>query len=62
MNTYKTLLTSTYRSQMVSGTIRLSTGAGSQETVMGSVQRVVAASTQVPCGAAVQHCLQCLGS
>ena len=45
------------------GAILLSpTDAGSQEPIMGSAQRVVVARTRAPRYAAVQHCLEYLGS
>ena len=36
--------------------------AASQKPVVGSAQRVVVACAQAPCDAAVQHCLEYLGS
>ena len=45
------------------GAIMLSpTDAASQEPVVGSAQRVVVARARAPRDAAVQHCLEYLGS
>ena len=43
------------------GAIVLWTDAVSQETVVGSAERVVVPRAQAPRDAAVQHCLECLG-
>ena len=47
----------------VAGAIVISlTDAANQEAVVDSAQRVVVARARAPRGAAVQHCLECLGS
>ena len=47
---------------MVGAIVLSPTDAASQESVVGSAQRVVVARSQVPRDAAVQHCLEYLGS
>ena len=47
---------------MISAIALLPTDAASQEPVVGSAQRVVVARARAPRDAAVQHCLEYLGS
>ena len=47
---------------MVGAIVFSPTGAASQEAVVGSAQRVVVARARAPRDAAVQHCLEYLGS
>ena len=47
---------------MVGAIVLLSTGAASQEAVVGSAQRVVMARARALRDEAVQHCLECLDS
>ena len=48
--------------RVVGGIVFLPTDAASQEAVVGSAQRVVVARARDPLDAAVQHCLEYLGS
>ena len=47
---------------MVGAVVLSSTDAASQEAVVGSAQRIVVARARAPRDAAVQHCLEYLGS
>ena len=47
---------------MVGAIVRLPADAASQEAVVGSAQRVVVARSRAPRDAAVQYCLEHLGS
>ena len=47
---------------MVGAIVISPTDAASQEAVVGTVQRVVVARARAPRDAAVQHCLEDLGS
>ena len=47
---------------MVGAIVLSPTDAASQEAVVGSAQRILVARGRAPRDAAVQHCLECLGS
>ena len=48
--------------RVVGATVLSPTDAASQEAVVGSAQRIVVARARAPRGAAIQHCLEYLGS